>query len=407
MGNNQELVITLAIFFSSLSLIASLLTLVLIRRLKKWNGYIQLVVSLTVCQIVYDVGFLPLLWFGFIEGQIAYAILNTWGGLTSTLWSNVIILVTCRIVVELRTIDIMKKYNIYCVAVYLPSTAVTALTVVFLGNVHVTMVYFAMRTFSIAINVFAICIIFFKIYRMRTTGDTMSMSSKSNPVFVLSMRLVYYCAVQTITRIGNSWYQLEYGFGAGYDANDATIMQTVLYFSEFILTPSAGIGYLIVFLCIQPDAYVELKNMCCCCCASNNSSSNSRRGYSHKGTGRGYRGGKGALRRSDCDTVDDTLAGDLSSTGGLGVARLSDPLLSPSESLLEGDGEVRSVDEEGGERASQSSSSLADRDSSSRESLFPMLDMDEDDLAREIDRIYAYTNIVPSANNNSLPWNKS
>jgi hypothetical protein len=33
--------------------------------------------------------------------------------------------------------------------------------------------------------------------------------------------------------------------------------------------------------------------------------------------------------------------------------------------------------------------------------------MDEDDLAREIDRIYAYTNIVPSANNNSLPWNKS
>jgi hypothetical protein len=162
-----------------------------------------------------------------------------------------------------------------------------------------------------------------------------------------------------------------------------------------------------VFLCIQPDAYVELKNMCCCCCVSNNSSSNSRRGYSHKGAGRGYRGGKGALRRSDCDTVDDTLAGDLSSTGGLGVARLSDPLLSPSESLLEGDREVRSVDEEGGERASQSSSSLADRDSSSRESLFPLLDMDEDDLAREIDRIYAYTNIVPSAHSNSLPWNKS
>lgn len=379
MGNNQELVISLALFFSTISLIASLLTLVLIQRLKKWNGYIQLVVSLTACQMIYDVGFYPLLWFGYIEGQIAYAVLNTWGGLTSTLWSNVIILVTCRIVVELRTIDIIKKYSAYSIAVYLPSTAVTTLSVVFLGNVHVTIVYFAMRTFSIAINVFAICIIFFKIYRMRTKGGSVSMNSKSNPVFVLSKRLVYYCAVQTITRVGNSWYQLQYGFGSGYDSSDASIMQTVLYFSEFILTPSAGIGYLIVFLCIQPDAYMELQKLCCC-----SRYQGTIRGHPNKGIGKGYK----AQRLSDCETVEDTLSGHISSAGN-GVGRLSDALLSPSESLE--DGTRQSEFEEGRQRSSSQG-----RDSS-RESMFPLLDMDEDDLAREIDRIYAYTNIVPTA----------
>lgn len=39
--------------------------------------------------------------------------------------------------------------------------------------------------------------------------------SQANPVFLLSKRLVYYCIVQTVTRIASSWYQLAYGFGDG------------------------------------------------------------------------------------------------------------------------------------------------------------------------------------------------
>lgn len=106
-SDHQFLAVALAVGFASLSLLASCLTLYLIKRLAKWNGYIQLVVSLTVCQIIYDISFffLPLdeTW-----GQYLYVFLNTFGGLTSSLWSNVIIMVTARIVIRLRTVDTLK-----------------------------------------------------------------------------------------------------------------------------------------------------------------------------------------------------------------------------------------------------------------------------------------------------------
>ena len=356
--NNQDLVILLALCFATLSLLASLLTLLLIRRLNKWNGYMQLVVSLTCCQIVYDIGFYPLIWFNHVEGKIAYIALNTWGGLTSTLWSNVIILVTCRIVVELRTIDIVKRCRYYYFAVYVPSTVMAVLSSIMLGNVCLTVTYFLLRSLSIIVNVLAIVIIFFKINTMRKNGDSFSVSAKTNPVFVLSLRLVYYCAVQTITRIGNSWYQLQYGFGGGYDADSASALEKSLYLSEFILTPSAGIGYLVVFLCIQPEAYKELRRMVW-------------GGESWSGKGEGVGKGLGKGLDTTSDTMDHTVIGDMSSAGGLSEVLLGDS---------EGD-------------SGRSSSSNKQRDSS-RESLFPLLEMDEDGLAREIDRIYAYTHMM-------------
>ena len=106
-ADHQFLAVALAVGCATVSLLASLLTLYLIRRLAKWNGYIQLVVSLTVCQIIYDISFffLPLTatW-----GRYFYVCLNTFGGLTSSLWSNVIIMVTARIVILLRTVDTLK-----------------------------------------------------------------------------------------------------------------------------------------------------------------------------------------------------------------------------------------------------------------------------------------------------------
>ena len=109
-SDHQFMAVAFAVGFATISLVASLLTLYLIKRLKKWNGYIQLVVSLTVCQIIYDISFffLPVspTW-----GQYLYVFLNTLGGLTSSLWSNVIILVTARIVIRLRTVDTLKKVS--------------------------------------------------------------------------------------------------------------------------------------------------------------------------------------------------------------------------------------------------------------------------------------------------------
>ena len=95
----------------------------------------------------------------------------------------------------------------------------------------------------------------------------------SNPLFVLAMRLQYYCIVQTVTRIGASWYQLQYGAEPTYDSSNPNIIKAIAIITQFILTPAAGIGYLLVFLRIQPEAWSVFLILCrhwyiCCCCQS-------------------------------------------------------------------------------------------------------------------------------------------
>jgi hypothetical protein len=228
----------------------------------------------------------------------------------------------------------------------LPATILSGLTVTYFDS-KVIVCYFILRTVSIAINIIAIFAIFIKLYYMNDGTEL-----KNNPVFVLSMRLVYYCVVQTITRLSSTWYQLQYGFGSAdkYEADKSTSLETAIYLSEFIFSPAAGIGYLLVFLHIQPDALDELRLIL------------SPRYYSKKGSG-------------EESVLSSSSHGDSQTDGNSSSAyTLSNSLsrASARESLL--GGEVEDED--------------TPRSSSTRESLFPLLDMDEDDLAREIDRRY-------------------
>lgn len=229
--------------------------------------------------------------------------------------------------------------------------------------------YFAIRTLSILINVLAILIIFYKIYRLRKKDP--QFHPNSDPAYVLSKRLVYYCVIQTITRIGSSWYQLQYGFGsaADYDASEASLLKSTIYLSEFILNPSAGIGYLIVFLKIQPDAWKELKKLL---------------GYQTVRSGIVSSKSPHAIRPTvDLENENTTVVPLLDES-----ARHSDyssKYYMYSTSEIDNDiGELRSsnsnVDPDDG-RISMGASSTP-------ESLFPLLEMDEADLAREIDRRY-------------------
>lgn len=97
------------VILAGISLGASLLTLLLIKCLGKWNGYLLLVSSLTVCQAVYDFSLLFSPWYSLMPTRIIYSILSTFGGISATLWSNVIIIVTCRIVLTLHSVEIIKR----------------------------------------------------------------------------------------------------------------------------------------------------------------------------------------------------------------------------------------------------------------------------------------------------------
>jgi hypothetical protein len=90
-------------------------------------------------------------------------------------------------------------------------------------------------------------------------------------------RLQYYCLVQIISRIGATWYQIQFGFRETVTQSPSTF-QTAVFAIQFLLTPTAGIGYLIVFLAMQPEALLHLKNLlqrsqlfsiCCSSCCLN------------------------------------------------------------------------------------------------------------------------------------------
>jgi hypothetical protein len=84
-------------------------------------------------------------------------------------------------------------------------------------------------------------------------------------------RLQYYCLVQIISRIGATWYQIQFGFRETVTQSSSSF-QTAVFAVQFLLTPTAGIGYLIVFLAMQPEALSRLRdllqrfhlNACCC-----------------------------------------------------------------------------------------------------------------------------------------------
>lgn len=94
---------------ATISLGCSCLTLYLIYHMKIRNGYLLLITSMTACQVIYDINFIQ----GVIPGYInciIWNVFNVFGGLSVSLWSNLISFVTVFVIVEIRSLNILQNY---------------------------------------------------------------------------------------------------------------------------------------------------------------------------------------------------------------------------------------------------------------------------------------------------------
>jgi hypothetical protein len=98
-----------AITVAVLSLLAAAVNLILIRILNKWNAFVLLVCSLTISQAIYDACFLFLPWNDSSMAMGIYDFFAAFGGLTATLWTNVLILIVFKIVLTIHCDDTMKQ----------------------------------------------------------------------------------------------------------------------------------------------------------------------------------------------------------------------------------------------------------------------------------------------------------
>lgn len=95
----------------------------------------------------------------------------------------------------------------------------------------------------------------------------MTMDDRNNAVLVLVYRLVAYPVIQVLSRLPQIVYLMEFGASPLQydDVGNPSTFQTVLFFLHIICAPSAGAGYLIMYIAAQPTIKNALLSFMCRC----------------------------------------------------------------------------------------------------------------------------------------------
>eukprot|EP01039_Chlorochromonas_danica_P005098 gene5099-5602_t len=129
-----------------------------------------------------------------------------------------------------------------------------------LEDISIIDFYYYVRLASIGVN-FVLCIItMYKIYLMSSKKAEKSVHERA--IETLAQRMVYYPVVQALSRSGLSWYEGIYGLN--FNPHEATPTQYACMIFFTIVTPMASVGYLVIFLIMQPSAYTLLKSKLGC-----------------------------------------------------------------------------------------------------------------------------------------------
>jgi hypothetical protein len=262
---------------ATMSLICSFLTLVIIKKMKIWNGNLLLITTLTMLQICYDINFM----FGICPGYIPCVIwhfLDVFGGLGVQFTTNVMSFIIVYIVTEIESVNILKNYKYFSIYMIIIPFIFGFLSMFSLQQANadddkpytecvyqdtiladiVENFYYWARLVCIVFNMIAFGFVSYRVNqlgfdqnknhgRSTETGLT-AFERKSHAVKALASRMKYYPFVQAITRCGSAWNEFQ---NYEYSNNVSTIMSAVC--SSF-----SGTAYFLVFLVRDVLFYVWL-----------------------------------------------------------------------------------------------------------------------------------------------------
>lgn len=272
--------------FAGLSLAAtllgsltSLLMLWLLVKTKRWNGHVLLITTMTVFQTIYDISFYTAV----VDVHNAYVtvpsnVAQIVGGMGGSLISNAIAGIAFFVIWRRRSFPIFACYP-YILAVVLLAAAADAtmflLSVLYrrleyLADYSVLGFYYYARLVSICLNFVLALLTAWQIRRTRSGKAADLLSHSERTMNQLALRLFYYPLVQAVSRSGAAWYEMQYGYdfdrSRGYDfspahtSNWAFAAQCTMALSM----PAASVGYLCIFLVMQPTAYDRFRDLLRC-----------------------------------------------------------------------------------------------------------------------------------------------
>lgn len=264
----EEAYVYLNLFTSIIGTICSIITIILIRRVKSTTGHVYLVYLMSVYQLLYDITFF------FSEVPVRYYISVTANlfqatcGVASSFVSNWIAFIAMYIVWYRRKVDVFANLKIIHITSFLPGFASALIYLVAsvpkskasedLVNISIVYIYNNLRLFSIFLNFVFVLMILVRIYRFNGNPS----SPQEIAIRTLARRMIYYPIIQAIGRSGYSWYEYAYGTNFGDEKVDTVEYSSMILAA--IVTPAVSVGYMIIFLIMQPNAYKHFKALIFC-----------------------------------------------------------------------------------------------------------------------------------------------
>lgn len=251
--------------------ISSVICILLVYRMKLLTGHIKLVLYLSYYQFLYD-------FFCFQNNadvdynQKNFAIfIHVISGIASSFISNWIAFSAFYIVAYQKTFDVLKNFHwihasalipgimngiVFAVAVFPESSANDDLS-----NTAILYAYNNIRLGSIAVNFFFVAVILYKIHAISSKNINIK-SEQEIAIQTLAHRMILYPVVQAIGRSGYAWY--EFSYGSNVSASNASSDEYACLIFLSLITPFVSVGYLIIFLMMQPKAYEHFKALIKC-----------------------------------------------------------------------------------------------------------------------------------------------
>jgi len=235
-------------------------------------SWYQLIYDMTLFNSAIDVGNYPILYISYL-GQFS-------GGIGSSIMSNWIAFILFYVVIYEKSFDIIRNYSfilLSSVIISIPTVIVYSIGALPEGSnplyvdIAGSYLYFYTRVISIALNFIMIGFIVYKNYQVRSKSSTKTPAEIA--INTLCRRVMYYPILQTISRSGYAWYESQYGFDFRVSEAEHNQSRYAALMFTAIITPTVSVGYLILFLTIEPNAYDCFKEIFCCSGGSSTRSS--------------------------------------------------------------------------------------------------------------------------------------
>lgn len=265
--SDEELIVgSMAFGMSILSLFCSSANFLLIKMMKKWNGYMWVLSCMTGCQVCYDVTYwLETSYNANLRSRAFVTGLFYCGGMGVALYTNVLSFIVFYLVYMRSSFDIWANWKYITGFVMLPSVVVFLCVVGNWNNSErsydIALLNYIVRILSIIVNFALNSFVMYRVGNMIThTAKKVNQRSRcETAILVLANRMLFYPIIQTVTYSVQMVYGPLYRFEP-YEGDERDLRFRLALLNS-IVSPLAGTLYFLVFLKFQPGAWFTIKRL--------------------------------------------------------------------------------------------------------------------------------------------------